>query len=210
MQHSKDVLNVILGVVCEFSDFETEMETVRRVPQRRKQALRAYRQRVVMPKARDREIKWFQEKLAGLNDEGLIHYAELVPLRTPWRASMRWAAWGPCLWRFFKAWCVARAVGGVPLAVWGRGGVPKVMARCPACGSVLVGLRHMIEECPATATYRRCLPEDARPVTLRWALMGCADVNVLRLKIRFFGLSVARLVHEAERSGEESAVEIGG
>jgi hypothetical protein len=207
IEHSRGVMTEVLGVTCEFCDFEAEMTVMRRDPVRRKHALRAYRQKVVMPRARVREIAWFQEKLADLNKEGIVNYAEIVPLRTPWRASLKWASWGPCMWRFFKAWCVARATGGVPLEVWGHGGVPKVMAKCPACKGVLVGLRHVIQGCPSTEVYRRSLPDEVGAGTLQWALVGCGDVDILRQRVRFFGLCVAKMVHEAAMVGRGGAGE---
>ena len=66
------------------------------------------------------EQQWFQTQIALLNDEGLIPYAELLPMREPFRAGIVWAPWGKTMWRFYRAWTVARITGTIPATVWSR------------------------------------------------------------------------------------------
>ena len=114
----------------------------------------------------------------------------------------------------FRAWCVCRISGGLPLAVWGAGGVVELLARCPGCGMTLVGARHVLQECPDIEAHRRGLPLGARGVEALWALTGDAEPEALRKKVRFVGACMAQLVHRLTgrrpaRDGAEDQ-EVGG
>ena len=95
------------------------------------------------------------------------------------------------LMKFFEAWCICRLSEGLPLVLWGVGGVPGFLPRCPCCQGSLVGLVHILSHCPRTAEFREDLPAEARPNLVRWAFGGEAEVGRLRAKIRFVGLCLA-------------------
>ena len=50
-----------------------------------KEMVLAYRQKVVMPRARAKELRWFNEALTAKNNEGYINSAERVPVRKLWK-----------------------------------------------------------------------------------------------------------------------------
>ena len=177
----------VLGVHQELWEFDSNLDDARVDAAVRKRVVTFYRQRIVMPRARVREIAWFSKALAELNILGFVNYAELVPLRQPWKPSMQWAPWGPCLWRFFRAWSVCRITGGVPLAVWGVGGVELLIAKRPLCGGMLVGLRHILQDCLQVASDKFKLPLEARDVEAEWVLTGVGDVGLLRKKCAMRG-----------------------
>ena len=77
------------------------------------------------------------------------------------------------------------------MAVWGAGGVVEVLARCPGCGMTLVGVRHMLQECPDMEAHRRGLPLEARGAEALWALTGETEPGALRRKVRFVGVCMA-------------------
>ena len=193
IQHAKDVMNHILSVNEEIWTFTPLTKSVQVDGKLRKEMVLAYRQKVVMPRARAKELRWFNEALAALNNEGYINYAELVPVRKLWKPSMKWAGWGHCMWRFFRAWCVCRITGGVPLAVWGAGRVVMFLPICPGCGATLVGLKHILQDCNELARHRDGLPLAARGRETMWALAGDAHVETLRHKVRYVGVCMAQL-----------------
>ena len=160
-----------------------------------------------MPRARVREIAWFQAAVGELNNQGVVNYAELVPLRQPWKPSLKWAPWGPCMWRFFRAWCVCRAWGSMPLAVWGCGRVVEILAKCWLCGETLVGLRHLLQDCRSTAVHRSRLPPAAKGGVMQWALEETADVEELRTRVRFVGLCLADLAYGLVHWGSDGSGE---
>ena len=53
---------------------------------------------------------------------------------------------------------------------------------------------------------RAALPFEARGVEAKWALSGIAEVELLRLKVRFVGVSLARVVHELASSLRRGAM----
>ena len=89
-----------------------------------KDFLKKWKLQVVRPAVWRLEEEWFRVQLSKLNNDGLVPYAELVPLRQPCPAVVRWAPWGKTMWRFHKAWCLARVTGGIPLVIWGGSASP--------------------------------------------------------------------------------------
>ena len=55
----------------------------------RKGYLLRWKNKVVRPAVWKYEDTWFKEQLARLNDEGLVPYHEIVPLRSPWRPNLQ-------------------------------------------------------------------------------------------------------------------------
>ena len=145
---------------------------------------------VVIPAVRRVEERWFREQLAGLNDEGLVPYAELVPLRSPWPAAYRWAPLGKTMWRYHRAWCVARISGGFPLSAWGRCGIPVVLAYCGLCGMPNIGLMHVLVDCPCLLAQRASLQPGVVDLLPRWALESGSNIDELGHRVRFFGVCV--------------------
>ena len=124
-----------------------------RGPDARRATVCAWARRSVIPKIREAERTWFCEQLALLNDEGLVLLSEVLPLHSAWPEALRWAPWGKTMWRFHRAWCVARITAEVPASVWGipAGRLPEV---CPLCPGGRAGLQHLLAECPFTEAWR--------------------------------------------------------
>ena len=140
------------------------------------------------------------EQIAALNRGGLIAYADLLPLRQPFRPGVRWAPWGKTVWRFFRAWCAARVSGGaIPLAIWGGREMPLQLAACALCGTRAVDLRHILETRPGTSSYTARLPAPARTNVLHWTLAGSEDEAALKPRVLHLGLCVSALA--AARAG---------
>ena len=143
---------------------------------------------------RRKEDEWFYTQLAALNNEALIPYRELVPLRQPHSMALQWAPWGRTLWRFYRAWCLARVTGCLPWSIWGRGGNPRSLDSCPLCGTLGADLRHAVACCPGLSKYRTHIPVCC-PDVLRWALAPTEDLESLRPRVLLVGLSCSALFH---------------
>ena len=134
-----------------------------RCPLERKRLVANWKTRVVEPCVRRHEARWFSEQVAMLNTEGLVPYAELVPLRTLGNdLDIRFAPWGKTMWRFYKAWCVARATSCIPAGVWGRGTrssgtLCARLERCSLCGACEADLEHVVVSCPLLLGQRESL-----------------------------------------------------
>ena len=169
-------------------------------PKTRKAIVAKWKHRVVVPCVRRRETAWFHQQLAALNNEGLIPYADLVPLGQPLHLELRWAPWGRTMWRFYKAWCVARATSCIPVAVWGRagpGGRSGLCTRldhCCLCGQRDACLDHVLTRCPVLQIHRAGLPHEVLPVRLAWVLMYADSLPELEAKVRFFGLCIGAVI----------------
>ena len=105
------------------------------------------------------------------------------------------------MWRFYRAWLVARASGCISLAVWGAtrrlglGSLPATLEVCSLCEAREVGLSHFLESCPAFLLQRQNLPQQVLPVAARWVLQHLDPFEILAVKARFFGLCLSALVH---------------
>ena len=169
-------------------------------PSTRKVMVAKWKQQVVVPRVRSRETLWFYQQVAALNNESLIPYADLVPLGQPLHLELRWAPWGRTMWRFYKAWCVARATSCIPVAVWGRSspgshsGLCMRLDHCCLCGGRDAGLDHVLARCPALRVHRAGLPQEVLPVHLAWVLMYADSLAELEVKVRFFGLCMCALI----------------
>jgi hypothetical protein len=105
------------------------------------------------------------------------------------------------MWKFFRAWSVARITGSLPLAVWGYRGLPRLLPYCPCCAAIMIGLAHVLAECPATDCCRRLLPALANGSWVDWCLRGSADVPTLRLQVKLLGLCMATMAHALAAGG---------
>ena len=149
---------------------------------------------MVIPAVRQAEGEWFLTQLQALNSDGLIPYAELVPLRAPFPAVVRWAPWGKTMWRYHRAWCLARITGCFPLVAWGRSGFPCRLDCCSLCGTPQADLRHVLAQCPLLLSYRVDLRPGVVDFLPQWALAHTDDIAVLQERVRFFGLCEAAVV----------------
>ena len=142
------------------------------------------------------------EQLAALNNEGLIPYADILPLQGYTAMELRWMAWGKTSWRFFRAWCAARLSMGFPWSVWGVriATIPRVIPRCPLCGVVDADLQHLLAGCSATAALRRELNAPGGQCFFWWVPQDESDAQVLRGKVRFVGLCLAAALRGLRRS----------
>ena len=134
MEDSSRVMREVLGIDLELWEFEAVSLVVRNTRRHRKALLARYKRHVVLPRVRAKESEWFRDQLAKLNTEGAVPYHELVPVRARWQLALQCAPWGATLWRFFRAWALARITGGIPLSLWGMGDIASVLPRCFACG----------------------------------------------------------------------------
>ena len=107
-----------------------------------------------------------------------------------WGVGLGWAPWGSTDWRFFRAWILARISKAIPLTVWDAGELPASLPYCPCCDKTEVGLAHLVEDCPGTAEARA----ELETPTLKYALQGDPDVEVLRRKVRAVGKACATAV----------------
>jgi hypothetical protein len=112
---------VSAGILTEVVDFIPDFARVIQQKILRKRALARYKKNVVLPKIRAAESFWFTEQLAKLNDDGLVPYASLAPLRRPWRPDVVWMPWGRTQWKFFVLgqWLVSRCRFLSPCGVLG-------------------------------------------------------------------------------------------
>jgi hypothetical protein len=135
-------------------------------------------------------MMWFSEQLAALNNDGLIPYAALVPIRALPLDELRWASWGKTLWRFHRAWAAARVTGGFPWSVWGIrvASTPQRLPRCPLCGASEVGLQHVLVDCGGTASLRLGIMQWPPADFFWWVLSDTMDVEELKIKVRYVGL----------------------
>ena len=132
-------------------------------------------------------------QLSKLNNEGLVPYVDLVPLRQPCPAMVRWAPWGKTMWRYHKAWCLARVTGGIPLVIWGGSEIPVTLDCCCLCGAVEVGLAHVLAECPQLLAQRANLESGAADLLPQWALTHSDDIGALAPRVRYFGVCVGAI-----------------
>ena len=167
----------------------------------RKQQVKAWKDRVVAPAVRRKEDEWFLEQVSKLNSSALIPYSELLPLRAAFPNRQRWAPWGRTMRRFYRAWCIARMTGGLPMVAWeGRnGGIPLMLEPCPLCGAASVDLVHLVAVCTGTAAYATCIPIGSGVRKLRWLLEIPDSMEVFRVKVRCLGLALSALAAARRR-----------
>ncbi|CAK0829238.1 unnamed protein product [Prorocentrum cordatum] len=168
-------------------------EEARADPEARKRAVQHWKRTVVLPAVLAYEQAWFVLQLGAVGTSGLLPYRELIPVRGPLSAGVRWAPWGRAMWRFYQAWALARASGRMPVEVWLAEGVAAVPLACPLCaapapeGCTLVEcLGHLLSACPAVAPLRvACSTSDVA----RWALGDVEDTAALAPRVRLVGLA---------------------
>ena len=161
-------------------------------PARRRWLVRSWAAQVVDPLLDAAEARWFTEQVGRLADTGLLPLSALLPLRQPWTPAVCWAPWSPTMWKYHKAWMVARLAGAIPGVVWGAEAQAGAGEACALCGHASAGLHHLLAECPAVAALRDAAWARAGEAALahgllEWALMDTAGVEELALKVEFVG-----------------------
>ncbi len=156
--------------------------------------MEAYRRKVVMPRVRHQELRWLREGIQNKGAAGLVPYRSIAPPLRPWSVTLRQVRWGRTMWRFFRAWGVARLCGRLPLCIWDGAAPEAVLPKCPACGEWVVGLRHVLCQCPLNNDLRRDLLISGVDL-LQWSLTGSNDPGLLAARVRFVGLCCARVAH---------------
>jgi hypothetical protein len=192
LDHSLAVMSW-LGVEQDFWEYVDMAAAAEWGPSQRKGHLSKYKEKVVVPAMRRVEVTWFMQQLSRLNEEGTVNYSELVPMRQPWARDLRLAMWGRGRWRQFRAWCLARASGKIPLVVWGAGGLLVALPACPFCNCT-ANLEHFIRYCPGMEDLRSTLPNSAAVDQAAWTMRGVSVAAGLELRIQYFGRCMARLI----------------
>ena len=95
-----------------------------------------------------------------------------------------------------------RSSGGLPLVVWGAGGLPRMVPDCPFCTGA-ADLRHFMNACGGTADLRRALPSLAVSDPMAWALRRASLAAGLELRVQYLGRCMVRLIAAARaRAGQ--------
>ena len=201
LDHVKDMASSHL-ILPDFLDAERLTVPDRRDPARRRAAVLRWKRKYVVPRIREVELTWFREQIVALNDDGLIPYKKLLPIHGPFRPGLVWAPWGKTMWRFYRAWAIARITGRLPVEAWGMGEALAASTLCPLCEEITgASLLHLVASCQGTA----CLRGSARAKLsgdglsdvdfLRCVLCDTPDLAALREKVCFLGLATCSLVH---------------
>ena len=98
------------------------------------------------------------------------------------------------MWRLFRVWSVARVSGEIPVAVCSGTSIGKVAAQCALCGSVSIGLKHLMVEYGGCGDSRQEVAVTGAEGLLQWALRGESDMAFLAVKVKFVGLCAAGFV----------------
>ena len=146
------------------------------------------------------EASWFAEQVGRLADTGLLPLVALLPLHQPWAPKVRFAPWSPAMWKYRRAWKVARVSGAIPGVVWGAELQPAPGEACAFCGGEAAGLHHLLADCPVIDAFRRELRARLGDAALacgvpEWVLSDTAHVAELALKVEFVGRVAGAHVH---------------
>ena len=173
------IMTYDIGARPDFPEFIDSCSFARATAVNRRGFVKKWKSDVVVPAIRRLEAAWFNEQLQALNDNGLITYAELVPLRKPEMLDLLYAKWGKTMWRFHRTWSVARITMCFPWAVWGDKGIPipRHMVQCSLCGATAADLRHLFEDCVGLRSTRMLLTGGAWRITLVCLLRSDADAE---------------------------------
>ena len=181
----------LVGVDAEIDEVFSISSYQRESAARRKTLVAKYKFTVVRPAVRKFESKWFEKHLAQLRCIGGCSYAEIAPLRQPWRHSLHWAPWDRTMWVYFRWWCIARITFAFPLTGFGGGALPTTLENCPLCAASHVNLEHIICRCPGTDWIRFEMASHIDTTNLCSSLQGCAEVEALYHRVRYFGICLS-------------------
>ena len=79
-----------LGITVDFP-VEDMLPTARACADTRRKAVKQWKRTFVVPAVRAHEQRWFVLQLAALNNEGVVPYRDLLPVREPLTPGIRWA-----------------------------------------------------------------------------------------------------------------------
>ena len=101
------------------------------------------------------------------------------------------------MWRFHRAWCVARVSLQIPVGIWGLP-AERLPEACPLCVGGQCCLQHLIECCSAVEAHRGAVQAAWGPPQgelLLWALRDTENVDELAAKVRLVGVAASTFVH---------------
>ena len=192
------------GGSLDFTRYSKMSATEKLDPQIRKSRVRQWKVLVVAPRIRRMEDDWFREQLASLGAEQVVPLTVLLPIWQPTPPSIRWARWGKTMWRFYRARCVARVSGGIPLVVWGFKEAPTTLKTCPFCGCSDVGLWHFLQVCAGTSQYRCEMgTSNSNGDWYSWALQDSAVEPDMKARVKYFGLCSCTVAHAVSVAGSQ-------
>ena len=95
----------------------------------------------------------------------------------------------------------------IPVLVWSGTSIGKVAAQCSLCGSVCIGLKHLLVDCGRCGDLRQEAAGAGVEGLLQWALRGENDMALLGVKVKFVRLCAARFVKAMAKKAVERAKE---
>ena len=149
----------------------------------RRKAASLWKHKVVRPRLWQLDRQWFDSQLNALHSQTTIPYQMLVPSFVAFPTGLLWAPWGPTTLRFFKAWCVCRVTGCIPLCLWECGGLVLDLEVCPLCAMRGADLLHIVTACPGTYQFLHQAPQGSAHGILQWVLVGSGDADLLHTKV---------------------------
>ena len=198
LDHAR-VLTAKFAVYPDFLEFYPLDDLQRNDPSTRRKAVSTWKHKVVLPRIKQIDEEWFQAQLDALPADGFLSYVGVAPSRVPFSPGLVWAPWGPTTWRFFRAWCVARATSCLPLPLWECGRLVSSLPVCPLCGGLDADLVHILAICPNTRRFRTWEDNDSPPAVSLWVLRGSGDPQLLHSMVSQLGLSMAAVADAMAR-----------
>ena len=125
-EHTRSVME-IMGVEKEIFEVGLVSEAVKADSTGRKRAVSKYKHDFIRPRMLAMEREWFGEAIQKIYADELAPHSWSKPVSF-WAPCLCWQGWGRTMWRFHKAWCVARITHSLPLAWFGGIGLVPVLA----------------------------------------------------------------------------------
>jgi hypothetical protein len=159
----------------------------------RKAAVSKFKNEVVRPRLQAMEQQWFQESLAKLGAGMELTYQNVRPKKV-WNNALCWSGWGRTMWRFHKAWCIARVTEKLPIAWFGGSGLDSVLPCCPQCRAADADLHHVLCVCSGTSHLRAGWHNFPKEAIYTWVLNDTECVDSLYAQVKYFGQCMATTV----------------
>ena len=146
-QHARVLMLSISSEFSEIWEFAGASDFDNLTKQGKAKLLQAYRKSCVTPLLRLLEEQWFQQQLQHMISEAIVPYNHVDHVLLPWQPNERWQTWPPTFWNMVRIWKVARIVCALPILTHEGSKFLSLLATCPFCGDVVVGIRHFVEHC---------------------------------------------------------------